>query len=140
MGKKKKIARISQENFPRHRPKKYPLSRENGNMHATPYAFEWGWGHWGGIQNMHNSSTFSVGSRSLARGLSMWLLDTYIADFGPPNIFVCNGMKRNWTPNSPQMCIFGHPILKSWLKPWWGATCTVDGDLTTFCWVSVIVK
>ena len=32
-----------------------------------------------------------------------------MADFRHPN---------NWTPSSPQMCIFGHPILKSWLKPW----------------------
>ena len=44
------------------------------------------------------------------------------ADFGHPNIHMfcvyCNGMKRNWTHNSPQMCIFGQLILKSWLwKP-----------------------
>ena len=26
-------------------------------------------------------------------------------------------MKRNWTPSFPQMCIFRHPIVKSWLKP-----------------------
>ena len=26
-------------------------------------------------------------------------------------------LKKNWTPNSTQMCISGHPILKSWLKP-----------------------
>ena len=36
-----------------------------------------------------------------------------IADFGCPNnhIFcvLCNGMKINWTPNSPQMCIFWTP-------------------------------
>ena len=25
--------------------------------------------------------------------------------------------EKDWTPNSSQMCIFGHPIQKSWLKP-----------------------
>ena len=48
-------------------------------------------------------------------------------------------MKNNWTPNSPQMCIFGHPILKSWLKPWTSMTSKpthwafIKGDLRTIC-------
>ena len=57
-----------------------------------------------------------------------------IADFGHPNIYIFWWIMQwdekeldtqftpnvyFWTPNSPQMCIFGHPILKSWLKPWW---------------------
>ena len=36
-----------------------------------------------------------------------------IADFGHPNfLFLCimQWMKKNWTPNSPQICIFGHLI------------------------------
>ena len=48
----------------------------------------------------------------------VWVIFGYpIADFGYFCVW-CNGMKWNWTPNLPQMCIFGHPILKSWLKPW----------------------
>ena len=36
--------------------------------------------------------------------------------------FVYNAMgwKGFGHPNSSQMCIFGHPILKCWLKPWQG--------------------
>ena len=37
----------------------------------------------------------------------------------------CTGMKRYWTPNPLQMCIFGHPILKSWLKPWAQVICNM---------------
>ena len=45
-----------------------------------------------------------------------------MADFGHPNIhiFVCNGMKKNWTPNSPPNVYFWTPnseILAKALSP-----------------------
>ena len=56
--------------------------------------------------------------RPLARGVSRCLLDTLflILDTLISNFFgvFCNGMKKNWTSNSPH--ILGQPILKSWLK------------------------
>ena len=69
-----------------------------------------------------NPMLYSFWPRPLAGGVSQYLLDTLIiADFGHPKIHIlgviCNGMKRCWKPNSPQIGIFGHPFLKSWLKP-----------------------
>ena len=38
-------------------------------------------------------------------------------------------MKRNWIPNSLQKCTFGHPSLKSWLKPCCECKCHRDRKL-----------
>ena len=37
---------LAREIFQRQKAKNYFLSRENGNMHATPSAFEWWSGSW----------------------------------------------------------------------------------------------
>ena len=40
--KKTPLFLVFSVNLPETTAKKYPLSRENGNSHAAPYAFEWG--------------------------------------------------------------------------------------------------
>ena len=59
-------------------------------------------------------------SRPLSRGVFGCLLDTLLLILDSLiSIFLCiiQWWKRIGHPNSPQMCIFGHHILKSWLKP-----------------------
>ena len=67
-----------------------------------------------------------LSSMPLATGVPECLLDTplLILDALISICFVhlCDGMKKNWTP---QMCIFGHPILKSWLEPCCQAVCDI---------------
>ena len=56
-----------------------------------------------------------VHNKPLAKEVFGCLLDTLISIF---LVYIeCNGIKNNWKPISPRMCIFEQPILKSWLIP-----------------------